>query len=144
MKEKLYKEMLNRVDYSHKNKYYLESIWYIYAIIEDRLISALKQTGGHLNRNGNPIRMLGNKILEINSRKSTDTLLKANFDNELMLKIENWKNKRDNLMHAMADSTMSLEEIDKEKYLVSLNGISLVKSVCSSARRLKKHKKRQH
>ncbi len=116
----------------------LEASWYIYALIEDRLVSMLRQSGG-TGRNGssNPIKMLGPKLGELERRAASDELLRHNLSEA---RISEWKEKRNSLMHAMADGSLSQTEIDKQAYLLAADGRELLKEVSAAAMRLKKHR----
>lgn len=137
-----YKELMIRMDKAHQHKFYLEACWFAYTVLEDRLLSALRQSGGPTNAKNSPIQMLGNKIKEIHHRNQNDELLKAYFDDSLMNRIHQWKEDRNDLTHAMADGTKTMNEVDKTAYLLSTNAKTLVADVCAAARRLKKHREK--
>lgn len=140
MKRKHYIELMDEMEKSHQAAYYLESSWYAYTVLEDRLLSALRQSGGETYANHRPIRMLGKKMQEIRQRKINDSLLRAYFDDKLMDRIHAWKEERNDLTHAMADGTKSIGEIKKSSYLLSTNAKKLVKDVCNAAILLKKNR----
>ena len=75
---------------AHNDEYYLEASWFAYTVLEDRLLSALRQSGGATYANFRPIRMLGKKMQEITQRKRSDSLLSAYFDDPLMDRIHKW------------------------------------------------------
>lgn len=137
-KRELFEGFHDRMDTAIERKFYLEASWYAYAIIEDRLVSMLRQSGG-IGRNGssNPIRMLGKKVDELKSRAETDKLLDSYFEPQ---SIFDWADQRNTLMHAMADGSLSQAEIDKQAYLLAMNGRDLVRDVSAAAMRLKKHR----
>ncbi len=139
-KRKHYEVLLDKMKSAHDQEFYLEASWISYSILEDRLHSALKQTGGDTYQNGDKIRMLGQKIEELKHRKSGDNLLAAYFKDELMVDLYNWKEIRNILMHAMADSTKTIDELRKETYLLSQNANKIVKDTCDAAALLKKHR----
>ncbi|MGJ8596776.1 hypothetical protein [Sulfitobacter sp.] len=137
-KRPLFEVFHERMSSAIERKFYFEASWYAYAILEDRLLSMLRQSGG-VGRNGTTtaIRMLGPKLGELKNRSTTDKLLKENFPET---KIDAWKDKRNSLMHAMAEGTRTQTEIDKEAYLLATQGRDLVKEVSAAAMRLKKHR----
>lgn len=137
-----YKELMTRMDKAHEQKFYLEACWFAYTVLEDRLLSALRQSGGPTYANYRPIRMLGKKMQEIRQRKQNDQLLKAYFDDPLMDRIHQWKEDRNDLTHAMADGTKTMAEVDKAAYLLSMSAKKLVGDVCAAARRLKKNREK--
>ncbi|UWQ11022.1 hypothetical protein K3X41_14355 [Aliiroseovarius crassostreae] len=137
-KRPLFEGFHERMSSAIEKNSYFEASWYAYAILEDRLLSMLRQSGG-VGRNGSStaIRMLGPKLGELKNRTATDRLLKENFPET---KIDAWKDERNNLMHAMAEGTLTQAEIDKKAYLLATQGRDLVKEVSAAAMRLKKHR----
>lgn len=137
-KSSLYREYITRMDAAHREGQNLQAIWYAYAILEDRLISMLDNSGGvPVDKKGKPIRMLGPKREALAKRTKTDPLLKVNFDNRA---IRLWSKDRNDLMHGMADGSLSLQQVDSLAQQTADTGVSLVRSVCSAAMRLKKHR----
>ncbi len=80
---------------------------------------------------------MGQKLGELKKRTATDRFLEANFPER---KIDTWKNERNNLMHAMAEGTITQTQIDKKAYLLATKGCDLVKEVFVAAMRLKKYR----
>ena len=137
-KRELFEGFHKRMDAAIESKFYLEASWYAYAIIEDRLVSMLRQSGGiGYNGSPNPIRMLGKKVDELRNRGATDKLLDANLEPQ---SIFDWAEQRNTLMHSMADGSLSQAEVDKQAYLLAMNGRELVRDVSAAAMRLKKHR----
>ncbi|KJG17567.1 hypothetical protein UB37_19745 [Photobacterium iliopiscarium] len=141
-KREHYKDLMQRMNNAHNNKYYLEASWFAYTVLEDRLLSALRQSGGATYANFKPIKMLGKKMQEIRLRKANDQLLAVYFNDALMDKIHAWKEKRNDLTHAMADGTKTMTEIDRAAYLLSMDGKKLVKDTSNAARLLKKNREK--
>lgn len=137
-KRTLFEGFHDRMNAAIEKKFYLEASWYAYALLEDRLVSMLRQSGG-IGQNGSstPIKMLGRKLRELKNRARTDKLLSENLPVD---KIDGWKNERNDLIHAMAEGTMTQTEIDKKAYLLALQGRDLIKEVSAAAMRLKKHR----
>ena len=135
-----YKVLMHKMNEAHDHKFYLESSWFAYSILEDRLVSALRQSGGITYANNREIRMLGNKMKVINERKTTDKLLAAYFDDELMDEIDTWKNERNDLMHALADGTQTIEAILSSAQNQSKKAKTIVKKACTAARLLKRNR----
>ncbi|OBX36752.1 hypothetical protein A8U91_01099 [Halomonas elongata] len=86
-----YKELMGRMSQAHEQEFYLEASWFAYTVLEDRLLSALRQSGGATYANYRPIRMFGKKMQEIRQRKRSDPLLAVYFDDPLMDRIHQWK-----------------------------------------------------
>jgi hypothetical protein len=139
-KHEHYEQLMASMTAAHTAEYYLEASWFAYTILEDRLLSALQQSGGATYKNHRPIRMLGKKMQEISLRKRNDKLLAAYFSDPLMTRIHQWKEDRNDLTHAMADGTKTIAEVKKAAYLLSTSAKSLVRDVASAARLLKKHR----
>ena len=140
-KEALYKTFMSRMQSAYGACMYLEASWYAYAVLEDRLVSLLRASGG-IGENdggssGKPIRMMGPKLKELSRRSKKDALLKANFEHD---KLNIWKDSRNNLMHAMGDASMPLIDIDNAAKKLAEDGQELVKEYASACRRLKKHR----
>lgn len=143
-KRELYKIFLDRMTAAIAANMPFEASWYAYAILEDRLVSMLRQSGGTLTPKGKPIRMMGPKIDELRSRAKKDDLLKANFagtdgqreDSELW----KWKDDRDALMHGMAAGNLTIDQIDALVLKVASEGAKLARMYAAAAARLKKHR----
>ena len=98
----------------------------------------LRSTGGEgVGGPGKPIRMMGPKLKELKHRAKSDELLKVNFEHD---RLNTWKEARNNLMHAMADAAMSIEQIDAQAEQLSLEGEELVRVFSAACRRLKSHR----
>ncbi|UWQ31637.1 hypothetical protein K3555_13650 [Leisingera sp. M527] len=137
-KRELFEGFHDRFGRAIEQGFYLEASWYIYALIEDRLVSMLRQSGGVGEKGSTtPIKMLGPKIKELKRRAVSDGLLQQNLPDTAL---SEWSSRRNSLMHAMADGNLSQEEIDKQSYLLATNGKELVKEVSAAAMRLKKHR----
>lgn len=141
-KREHYNELVDRMKIAHDKEFYLESSWFAYTVLEDRLLSALRQSGGPNYKNNRPIRMLGKKMQEITLRKKKDKLLSAYFTDQLMDRIHKWKEERNDLTHAMADGSKTMAEVDKAAYLLSTNAKNLVKDVSNAAQLLKKNREK--
>lgn len=133
-----YKELFERAENAIKEEYYLEASWIISTIIEDRLISLLKQSGGHLKPNGQEIRMIGPKIIELEDRINANhqQIISVTYGN-ILDDVKIWKNNRNDLMHALAENG-SYDDFFKDIYLLANNGITIAKKLATRARKLKK------
>lgn len=139
-KRALYSLFITRMSEAHEAGQYFESSWYAYAVLEDRLRSLLRSSGGEgVGGPGKPIRMLGPKLKELKHRAKSDALLKANFEYD---RLNTWKDARNNLMHAMADASMSVEHIDGAAKQLSEEGALLVRVFSAACQRVKKHREK--
>lgn len=139
-KQALYEAFITRLETAIADTKYFEASWYAYAVLEDRLMSMMRNSGGAgRGGGGKPIHMMGPKLTELTFRAKTDPLLKANFE---FTRLKKWTNERNNLMHAMADSSMALAEIDAGAKALAEEGAALVREYSAACRRLKRHRAR--
>ena len=141
-KRELYSTLLKRMKESHDAKYYFEAGWYAYAIVEDRISAALRQTGGDRTAKGKEIKMLGPKLDLLRKRSKTDAVLAATVTDEMMTRIGVWKNTRNDLMHKIATGTISVKEMDASRITSSTDAEPIVRDLCNSVMRLAKQKRR--
>lgn len=142
-KQELISELISRMEAAHASGAHFESAWYSYALLEDRMLSILRSSGGDKHK-GDVIRMLGPKIKEISARigngpgKNDVLALAVNVK-----RAKAWSSSRNSLMHALADGTRTTQQIDQEAHALASEGIELVREVSASARRLKRHLRKQ-
>lgn len=137
-KQELYAELFRRMIEANKGHRWIETSWYAYALLEDRLLSLLRSSGGEGKGGpGKPLRMLGPKLGELKERANKDDLLRANLAHG---EIHAWKEKRNDLMHAMAYGCMTIADIDAAAEKLAVEGAQLVSSVAAACRRMKKHR----
>jgi hypothetical protein len=139
-KKEHYEQLMFKTTMAIKSRHYFEAVTLVYALLEDRMVAALKASGGATHKNGQPIKMIGAKIDLLKRRKRHDSLLRAYFDAPLINEIVKWKDRRNALVHAMADGRTSSEQLAKQAYWIAIDGRELVKPVCRAVRRLKKHR----
>jgi len=126
-------QRFTQIDRAIESEFYLEATWIAYAILEDRLVSALKESGG-----GPPIRMLGPKLGEIKSRQTTSLNMRKAFFGDMLDRLGSWKDRRNDLMHALADERIDVQAIDVEAKSVALEGKELAREFSAACRRFKK------
>lgn len=85
--------------------------------------------------------MMGPKLRELKERCPNDPLLSGEFTKELQDRLDSWKDERNELMHAMADASVPIEEIDRSAEALAKTGAKLVRDYCSLCRRIKKRLK---
>jgi len=78
--------------------------------------------------------MMGPKLKELTNRAKKDALLKAYFKYD---KLNARKHERNNLIHAMADASMSLAAIGPAAKKLAEDGTLLVRDYLAACRRLK-------
>lgn len=135
-----YKAMIERMKAARPAGFHLEASWYAYAIVEDRLVSILHNSGGAYEKPGRLFRNMGRKIGIVLKRKKKDSLLEAYFPDATMAELVSWKNARNDLMHAMADGTSPMEDIDTEAQKLSEDGERIAHDFCRRARLLKRNR----
>ncbi|MFD2631252.1 hypothetical protein [Idiomarina piscisalsi] len=128
-----YRELISRIDSAIEDGFYLEATWIAYAILEDRLVSALKESGG-----GPSIRMLGPKIGKIKSRQTSSLKMRQAFFGDMIQRLSDWAKKRNALMHALADERLDVPAIDAESESVALEGRELAREFSAACKRFKK------
>lgn len=138
-KQELYSEFINRMKTAELSGNYLEASWYAYAVLEDRLCSLLRNSGGETNANGKLIMMMGPKLGTLEKRAKKDPLLNVNFEH---VGLKSWTKNRNSLMHAMANASMTLTQIDIAANALAKDGAKLVREYSASCRRLKRHRKK--
>lgn len=136
-KRKLFQSFHARLESEIDSGRYFEASWYIYALLEDRAISLLENSGGIPQPKSGSFLMLGAKVKHLKKRCADDQLLASCFDPG---PVRSWITDRNNLMHGMANGSLTLAEIDKMKFQLATKGQELIKDVSAGAMRLKKHR----
>jgi hypothetical protein len=114
-KFKSYQQLLNRLEEAIDSGFFLEASWIAYAVIEDRICSALSKTAGGLpkDKNGNSCQMLGAKLKVLEKRMDEDPILCACLEKDDLLKrATHWKDQRNPLMHSMASEAKSWNALE--------------------------------
>jgi cytochrome c2 len=138
-KQDHYRTFIGRLEVSLADGHYLESAWYAYAVLEDRLRSLLRSSGTEFHsRTNRQITMMGPKLRELKERRARVPLLAAEFSDALHDALDVWKEDRNNLTHAMADATMTVADIDASAKKLAVDGARLVRDYCALCRRMKK------
>ena len=134
MKNYKYSELLSRMDEAIEHEFYLEASWITYAILEDRLLSILKESGGGHDK----IKMLGPKLGEVNKRMLNTLNMRKAFYGELLPDLDRWKDKRNMLMHTMASEAKTAAELDDDSKQLAMEGRCIARELCAACRRYKK------
>lgn len=143
-KRSLLSVLIDRMKRAQSSGWYLEAAWYAYAIIEDRLVSILRSSGGDgVAGGGKPLQMLGRKIREIERRigDGPQKVILLEMNSHLAAVVR-WADTRNDLMHAMAEGSMSIGEIDRRAKSLAAEALVLVPTLATGAQRLKRHKGR--
>ncbi|WP_264536709.1 hypothetical protein [Flavobacterium sp. N1736] len=142
-KELIYAKYISQLEETYFKGFYFEAAWIQYVLLEDRLVSLLKNSGGNLDAKNKEIRMMGPKLGKLVERCSTSSVLKNELDrDDLINKLDTWKNLRNTLMHSMVDGSQSIKQIENDIQELAETGITLVRNTASAARRIKKINKK--
>ena len=140
-----YQELLNRIQEAIDSDFYLEATWITYAVIEDRVCSALEKSGGlPKDQNDKPLRMLGSKLEVLSKRMNENPLLRKYLEKDgIVDRVIHWKNKRNPLMHSLASEAKSWNSIEQEAKLVALEGKDVAWLLANAVSRFRKYKRRE-
>ena len=106
-----YKEQMKRLKSALEHKFFLEAIFIEYAIIEDRLESALRHSGKWNPKPGKHT-MIGQKIkLILQLPEKGESLAEKYFSLELIQQILDWKDRRNPLIHDLMQQFIHTEEL---------------------------------
>lgn len=117
-----YAELNEILDRAIEQEFYYEAIFIEHAILEDRVISLFKHADLRM-----PFK-LGEKIGILKSYKIfKDEYISKHIDMELLEQIDNWKDKRNKLVHGLVESTYGTEVVKQ----VALEGKTLIRKFAS-------------
>ena len=123
-----YKEQFKRLDKAINNCFYLEAMFIAYAIMEDRTESILSYEGNEIrSRNFVSINRKLNKIKSIAEERGS--LPEKYFADDLIDEILNWKEERNQLMHALMKQSLTTESLQT----VALKGKELARALANRA-----------
>lgn len=125
-KREKYSDLMLKLKNSVEEKFYYESIFIIYAILEDRTESLLKHAHINISKNDNQKLSLSEKLDKIRSCEPfQDEYIKKHLTSEMINQIYEWKNKRNLLMHNL----INLEYCNSEIEELALDGYELTKKL---------------
>lgn len=115
-----YRVQFNRLKKALEAEFYLEAIFIEYTIIEDRTESILRHAGKwepYLKKRGRYQVTLDSKIAYIQDfAREKKTLANKYFSDSLLEEIVVWKNKRNQLIHALLKQALTTEELSAFAY----------------------------
>lgn len=115
-----YREQFTRLKKALDSKFFLEAIFIEYTIIEDRTESILRHSGkwdSYLKKRGNREVTLNSKITYINGQvTSGDKVFKKYFSDSLLQNILEWKETRNQLIHALLKQNLTTEYLTDIAY----------------------------
>ena len=127
-----YKNSYEKLELAIENEFYFEACLITYAIIEDRLSSIMKYNGLKADRLS--MYEKSNIIKDLISNKTNG--LENIFDIEEFKEIDNWRRHRNDVVHALMESTYDIEEYRK----IALDGRKYAKYLSSCCTKIKSKK----
>lgn len=122
-----YKEQMGRLKKAMDHSFYLEAIFIEYAIMEDRLESVLRHSG-KWNPKPNEFWSIDKKLTRVEKLAEEKKSPAAKyFPTELTEAIRAWKERRNQLIHALLKQSLHTEDLCKH----AEKGHLLVKTLCS-------------
>lgn len=121
-----YKTQMGRLNKALTNQFYLEAIFIEYAIMEDRLESVLRHSG---KWNPKPDSFVSLDTKRKNVAKLAEekkSLAHKYFPCELTDRIENWKNERNRVIHALMKQNLHTSDLR----IIAEEGQTIVKTLC--------------
>ncbi len=122
-----YKEQMCRLKKAINSEFYLEAISIEYAIVEDRITSALKHAEKFNPDKHNTLNKKLNRLKEMQRAKNGKPLLRKYIAEELLSSIDAWKFQRNTLIHALLNQSLHTEDLRAE----ALQGLEIVKTLNS-------------
>lgn len=135
-----HERLLEKMKAAYAAEFHFEAVWLAYAVLEDRLSTALRLTGGAAYGNHRPMQEFGPKLGELNHRRERNPMLAECFSEELMGHLAAWKAQRDVLLQGMADDAAHVDELAERIHLLAQRGVALANLACLATRRLKKRR----
>ncbi|WP_170162300.1 hypothetical protein [Caldimonas tepidiphila] len=139
-RKKPYQVLLDKMKSAYAAEHYHEVTWLAYRVLEDRLGSVLRQSGGATFGNHRPIQTLGPQIGELSSRRERDPLLGEAFSAELMRQLHDWKEQRDTFAQAVAAGAPPFEQIGQDAFQLAQRGLALANLACAATRQFKRQR----
>ena len=125
-----YADLMDKLKKSINNEFYYEAIFIEYAIFEDRTESLLKHAKYKIIDIDGRNFSLQNKLNKImNNTKFQDKYVKKHITNELLFKLDNWRNKRNKMIHDLIKCEYTNDDIKK----IALEGYELTKKLNSKS-----------
>ena len=115
-----YREQFTRLKKALDSKFFLEAIFIEYTIIEDRTESILRHAGkweAYIKKRGSREATLNSKVTYINGQvTSGDKVFKKYFSDSLLQNILEWKETRNQLIHALLKQNLTTEYLTDIAY----------------------------
>lgn len=123
-KKDRYSELMSKLKISIQEEFYYETIFIVFAILEDRTESLLKHANVNILKEDNQKLSLSEKLEKIKHHDIFHSeYVQKHLTKELIQKIYDWKNKRNLLMHELINLQYHNDEIEE----LAFDGYELVK-----------------
>ena len=125
-----YRAQFKRLNRAMKEQFYLEAIFIVYAILEDRTESILRYEGNDIKPKGDRKPGIAQKLSKIRTiARGKKSLPNKYFSDELIDRIITWKNNRDRMIHALLKQQLSTEELAR----IAEEGKIVARELCNKA-----------
>ena len=125
LKYENYKEQMKRLKAAMTNHFYLEAVFIEYAILEDRLESALRHSGKWHPKPDQHTSIDRKVRLLMAQAEEHKSPAQKYFQPEMMQEVLDWKNKRNPLMHSLMKQQLHTDDLAS----FAEDGMRLVKQV---------------
>ena len=135
-KKEKYSELMEKLKKSVEEEFYYESIFIIYAVLEDRTESILKHANIKVTKENNKVLTLNEKLNRISNEDIfNEEYIKKHLPKDIISKIHLWKNKRNILIHDLVNTEYNSEEIKE----LAIEGYELIKLINNKSTLINKH-----
>lgn len=122
-----YREQMGRLKKAIDNQFYLESIFIVYAIMEDRLESILRHSGKWNPQPGSFVSIDAKRKKVAKLAEEKNSLAHKYFSVALTDDIEAWSRNRNQLIHALMKQSLHTEDL----CTLAMQGQDLAKILCA-------------
>ena len=126
---KMHDEFINQMHEAYDNEFYIETVWYCYAIFEQRISRLISKyidfCNLKLDRDDDKSAAISTRVKCIRKMINAKSYGLEMFDLELFSKIENWCKKRNDLVHGLI-SLKLYKKYDEEFKCLADEGVPLV------------------
>lgn len=135
-KNEKYSDLMEKLKKSVEQEFYYESIFIIYAVLEDRTESILKHANIEIKKDNNRSLTLNEKLNKISKENIFEQeYIKKHLSEDLIKQIHNWKNKRNVLIHDLVNVEYNNEEIKE----LAIEGYNLLKIINNKSTLINRH-----
>lgn len=121
-----YRIQMGRLNKALTNQFYLEAIFIEYAMMEDRLESILRHSGKWNPKPDTFVSLDSKRKKVAKLAEEKKSLAHKYFPPELTDSIENWKNERNRMIHALMKQSLHTGDLRA----IAEDGHSIVKTLC--------------